>query len=50
MSQNKSTVTLKGNKKDGYIIVITDKVGVYDIAITHNELEALHKILNKKLG
>lgn len=44
----KSKVTIKGAQKDGYVILIEDKQGSWDIAITHEELQALYRLLKKK--
>jgi hypothetical protein len=45
----KSKVIIKGAQKDGYIILIEDKQGSWDIAITHEELQALYRLLKKNL-
>lgn len=44
----KSSVTLKGNQKDAYILEIKDKNKIYDLQISHEELLELIKILKRK--
>lgn len=46
----KETVTLKGNKKEGYILSLknSDDGFVFDESFTEPELLAIQKILNKK--
>lgn len=44
----KSKVTLKGNKKDGYILKVTDSLGFKeDMALTYEELVMLKALLKK---
>lgn len=49
----KSKVTLDGNKKDGWLIDVSEEnehdVWGYDMQLTHAELIALKKLLDKKL-
>ncbi len=45
----RSPLTLKGNAKDGYILAVKDKRSFQDIALTHEELHILSRILTKKL-
>lgn len=46
----KSKVELKGSKKSGWIITISDNIGFNDdIAVTHEELVLLFALLKKRL-
>ena len=46
----KSKVKLQGNKKEGWIITISDNIGFKeDMPITHEELEMLKKLIDKKV-
>jgi hypothetical protein len=39
---------LKGNKKDGYVITVTDKHGWRgDLPVTYKELKEIYKLISK---
>lgn len=42
-------ITIKGNKKDGYVLIVKDGRYFSDTHVKHDELEELQRLLNKKL-
>ena len=44
----KSKIVLKGNYKNGYVLIVQDKESYQDIAITYSELLSLLILLKKK--
>lgn len=42
-------ITLKGTKKDGYVLTVKDKRYIDDIHVTYEELVELQKIITKKV-
>lgn len=48
--KHKKNVTLKGNKRDGYVLVIVDECAhIHDIAILHEELFMVAEVVDKAL-
>lgn len=47
----KSKVEIKGSKKDGFTIIVSDSEGFYDdMAVTEGELKMLEKAIAKKIN
>lgn len=42
-------ITIKGDKKDGYVLVVKEGRYYSDTHIKYDELEELQRLLNKKL-
>lgn len=45
----KSKITLKGSALDGYVLRVEDQESAQDIAIMHDEIPEIIKVLSKKI-